>query len=129
MSAQDTPLCAVLLGNAPSEQEAAAMAAQMQNCPYVAIYTASGRGVMGMFVFPEKKRWWIQLPEEHPDQVGLQEATVFFSEHIYATSPWARGKVRPEQATAPCGADCGSCPHYHVPCDGCPSTQYYAGER
>ncbi len=129
MHHQDTPLCAILVGSAPTEQEAAAMAAQMQNCPYVAVYTTSGCGVMGMFVLPESKRWWIQIPEEQPDRIGLQKAAVFFAEHVYATSPWARGTVKPEQTSAPCGAECDACPHYHTPCDGCPATRYYVAGK
>jgi hypothetical protein len=119
------PICATLLGNAASREKAREIACVSQNCPYVALYVAADRLVVGVFALPASKRWWIEYPQEHPEVLGLEKVVVHVTERIEASSPWTRGTVEPILAVAPCGTDCGQCPHYGARCQGCPATTYY----
>ncbi len=121
----DTPICAVLLGNAATPALAEAFACDSRGCPYVASYTAIGTAVMGLYVLPAGKRWWIEYPQEHPEVLGLQKAEVFITDRIEASSRWSLGQVEPVLETAPCGTDCVTCPHYQQRCMGCPATVFY----
>ena len=121
-------LTAVLLGNAPSTEAAAAIARQMQGCPYVASYRSHGDMVIGVFALPPEKRWWIELPQERPELLGLERVAVFVTEQVHAKSPWTAGAVQATADTAPCGSDCRSCPQYGERCNGCPATVHYVAE-
>jgi hypothetical protein len=120
---QEGVVCAVLIGNAPTEVAAEQVARNSQGCPYVAMYAATGRMVVGVFALPASKRRWIEIPQERPELLGLQKAAVFVTEGIEASSPWSRGEVRPVLQLAPCGTDCRPCPLYRA---GCPATVWAA---
>jgi hypothetical protein len=125
MRDSEKPICAVLVGRAASPQKASEYAAQMQGCPFVAEYKAKNDIILGVFVLPQKKQGWIELPGEEPKLLGLESATVFLTEAISAVSPWLQGKVAPKLATAPCGAKCSECSLVYTRCEGCPATVYY----
>jgi hypothetical protein len=121
------PLCAILVGQAASETLAAEYAAEYGRCPYAASYTATGRLLLGVFVLPKDKRWWIEIPAERPELLGLEHADLFFPEVVATSSPWSRGEVQPVLEAAPCGTDCGACPWYRDPCQGCPAAVAWTG--
>jgi hypothetical protein len=121
-------LCAVLLGNAGTAERAAAFARTSQHCPYVAHYTSADRLVVGVFVLPRSKRWWIEMPQAQPELLGLERVEVHVTDRVAASSPWSRGKVAPVLGLAPCKTDCGTCPQYGERCAGCPATTYYERE-
>jgi len=125
MRNSEEPICAVLVGRAVSPQKASEHAAQMQGCPFVAEYKAKKEIIFGVFVLPQKKQWWIELPGEEPELLGLERVTVFLTEAINTTSLWLRGEVTPVLPTAPCGAKCSECPLVYIWCEGCPATIYY----
>ena len=127
MGEQVNALCAVLVGQAASDIDAEGIAANTQGCPYVALYATSDRLVTGIFVLPRDKQWWIELPQERPELLGLESVQVFIADRLEASSPWSAGSVEPELPIAPCGAGCGQCPHYRTRCDGCPATVFAAG--
>ncbi len=113
-------LSAVLIGRAATEERARKLAES--TCPYVGFYAAQGNVVVGVFVLPEAKRWWIEYPQEHPEALGLESATVLITEKPTVSSPWSRGEVQPTALTTPCGTDCLTCPQYRARCSGCPAT-------
>ncbi len=122
------PVVGVLLGDAPTPENAASIAQKYCACPYCACYTSTGSTVIGVFSLPQDRRWWLEWVAEEPeDTVGLKRAEVFFTQAVEALSPWARGEARPNQKLAPCGADCRDCPRYHELCEGCPATHSYEG--
>lgn len=121
-------LCAVLVGNAPTAEQAAQFSTQSQHCPYVAHYSSTGRLIVGVFVIPTQKRWWLDIPPQRPELLGMERIEVFFAQDIKATSAWSRGETRPEANNTPCGTDCGACPYYRTQCEGCPVTTYYCGQ-
>jgi hypothetical protein len=125
MRNSEKPICAVLVGRATSSQRASEHAAQMQGCPYVAEYKAQNEIILGVFVLPRKKYWWIELPGGEPELLGLESVTVFQTEAINATSPWLQGDVTPELYIAPCETKCSECPLVYVRCEGCPATIFH----
>ena len=122
MAKQGEVVCAVLIGNAESEGKAREFATKSSTCPYVATVTSAGRLVVGVFAMPADKRWWIEVPQDRPELLGLEKVAVFVTDRIEATSLWTRGDVRPDQKIAPCGSDCGTCPELCERCGGCPAT-------
>ncbi len=128
MSPKKENLCAVIIGNAPTCEKAEEIACRMQNCPYVVLYTASERLVVGVFMIPPGKRWWIEYPGEHPEVLGLEVARIEVMEDMDASNPWIRREVEPVLPVAPCGSDCGQDPLYPDTCRGCPATTYYVGD-
>lgn len=125
MSDEKETLCAILAGNAATWEKAEEIARASQGCPYVALYVATDRLVVGVFALPPSRRWWIELPQHRPELLGLETAVVQVTDRIDASSPWARGTVEPVLSVAPCGTDCGACPQYGQRCRGCPATTYY----
>jgi hypothetical protein len=113
-----------LLGNAATEDKAEQLARNMQNCPYIALYIAQKSLITGVFVLPKEKRWWIEIPQERPELLGLEHLEIFFPEQLDVSSPWSRGAVHPTLSTAPCGSNCTTCPYYQAQCHGCPATIY-----
>ena len=118
------PLCAVLIGAAPDEKSAEEYIQFTRACPYVACCQRAGQTVMSLYVLPEEKRWWIEIPAQRPDLLGLQQVSLTFVDHAPASSAWSRGETRPEAATPPCGSDCSTCPYYSQPCAGCPASVF-----
>lgn len=125
MSHEEDVLCAVLVGSAASREKAEQIARNSRDCPYVALYTAQDRLVVGVFAIPVSKRLWIEYPQEHPELLGLQAVAVHVTRRITASSPWSRGEVEPVLDEAPCGTDCSSCPQYGARCPGCPATTWF----
>ena len=111
----------ILLGTASSEARAVEIVDRFRSCPYVCLYASSGVTVVGVYGIPESKRWWLKWPEKRPEAVGLDNAAVFLTDSLLASSPWMRGEVEPSDET-PCRARCADCPEYRGRCSGCPST-------
>lgn len=118
-------LCAVLLGLAATPEAAAEQARISARCPYVASYLAEKCMTVGVYVLPENKRWWIEIPAHHPELLGLVRASLAFMDFPDAESAWSRGDTRPELVQPPCGSDCSHCPQYQTRCAGCPASQFY----
>ncbi len=118
-------LHALLVGRAPSEAEAEAFVHRSRGCPYAASYTATGRTVVGLFVLPAEKRWWLEIADQ-PELLGLEALEIYFPAVVATSSPWSRGETQPVMETAPCGTDCLHCPQYRGRCRGCPATRHLA---
>ena len=129
MNKNEDRLCAVLIGRAATCERAWAFVSDSQRCPYVALYMATDRLVVGVFVLPAHKRWWIEYPQAYPDVLDLKRVAVHVMEDVSTSSPWSRGTVEPVLSLAPCGTDCGRCPQYRARCAGCPATTYDLGSR
>lgn len=125
MGKPENAICAVLLGNASSEERASQAAANMQGCPYVVQYNAVGKLVTGVFALPAEKRWWIEGPEQEPQLLGMERVRVFITEEIEAESPWLRGELQPVLELTPCESDCRECSYYGKPCSGCPASVFF----
>jgi hypothetical protein len=122
----------LLIGTAETAEYAEAFVRRSRACPYVSSYTAEDHTVVGFFVLPEEKRWWIEVPAEHPELLGLRRVRVFFPRRRDESSPWSRGEVEPVLEETPCGTPCDRCPQYRGReggrCRGCPATKYYLEE-
>lgn len=118
-------LCAVLLGLSENPQAAADHARNSIRCPYVAHYSAEGCLTVGVYVLPENKRWWIEIPAQRPELLGLVRASLAFMDFPDVESAWSRGDTRPELVQPPCGSDCEHCPQYQLRCAGCPASQFF----
>lgn len=117
-------ICAVLVGTAPHKAGADHASTWFQHCPYAVTCTSTGRIIVALFCLPPSKRWWLELPQENPELLGLVQLAVFFTDQVDVSSPWSRGAVQPTSQIAPCGTDCDPCPQYRRRCEGCPATVY-----
>lgn len=116
------PLCAVLIGAAPDEKNAEEYLQFTRPCPYVVCSQRAGQTVVTLYVLPEEKSWWIEIPAQRPELLGLSKVKLQFIDDAPASSAWSRGETRPEAPQPPCGSDCRSCPYYGQPCAGCPAS-------
>ena len=120
------PITGILLGQAPSEREAESIASLFGGCPYCAFSRSLVKTTLQLFSIPSGHRWWLEAIQDAPKKIlGLDQAAVFFVDSLIVETPWARGDTKPLLSTAPCGADCSTCPFYKEKCPGCPSTRYY----
>jgi hypothetical protein len=116
----------ILLGKAPHSEKAEYIVEHGKNCPYCAYYISIDTLIMGLFVMPADHVTWLTFLQEHPEVMGLDDAEVFLTQNIQASSPWSRGEVSPVLETAPCDSPpCVTCPQYLQDCTGCPATVYY----
>jgi len=128
-NSQGVPLIGVVLGNALSASEVAAIAAKYGRCPFCASFSTLGNSAMAIYALPQHRRWWFDLIAQDPAaRLGLKDAEVLFTTAIEASSPWSRREVKPVLHPAPCGKDCRKCEYYGTQCEGCPATLDYQGE-
>ncbi len=116
----------IIVGEARSAEEAEKLAEMMKNCPYLIASGTSSNKTYSIYIVPEEKKWWLKYPETNPKATGLENAQVYIVENI--TYPekfdWKLPKKKTE--TAPCGADCQTCPlQEEYGCGGCPATIHY----
>ena len=127
MKADERPsITGILIGEAPTEGKATAVAALFTNCPYCAFSTPLNKIVLAAFSIPAEHRWWLEAIEERPTEtLGLEKAKILFAAPFTLETLWTRGNTKPVLEKAPCGAVCPKCPLYVEKCPGCPSTRYY----
>jgi hypothetical protein len=102
----------LLVGEAPSAEFAARIAAQYKNCPHVHFIASFGAMLVGVWYLPETKRWWLEFVAEHPQvALGLQRAAVYRTEHPSYPEEAPQRPTFVEGPLAPCGSDCRACDH------------------
>jgi hypothetical protein len=118
-------ICALLFGEAKTEEKAKQIAESYKNCPYIHLMATKENQLFASFFLPEKQRWWIEYVEKKPKETfGLENAEVTFVEDVqYPTQLKMRLPEEP-QKISPCGSDCYTCPAYEK-CLGCPATIFY----
>jgi hypothetical protein len=62
-------------------------------CPYLAPCSALDKPQFSLFILPFSKRWWVEMPQEQPDQTGMQKGVVFVTDEPLASSSWLHGEV------------------------------------
>lgn len=117
-------LCAILIGSAPDEEIAEEYIQMTRICPYVACTQRADQTVIALYVLPEEKRWWIEIPAARPELLGLNKVNLLFVDDIPASSAWSRGEIQPKAAKPPCGSDCLTCSYYGDLCAGCPASVF-----
>lgn len=109
-----------------SAQEAHKLAEQMKNCPNLLASGTTGNTVYSVYVVPQQKRWWLEYPESHPEITGAVAAQVHVMDKVIYPEQFAAHLPLAKTATAPCGADCLTCPlRAKYGCPGCPATTHY----
>ena len=121
----------LLVGEAPSAEFAARIAAQYKNCPHVHFIASFGAMLVGVWYLPETKRWWLEFVAENPQiALGLQRAAVYRTEHPSYPEDAPQRPVFAGGPLAPCGSDCRACDHAspsgdaargNAACSGCPA--------
>jgi hypothetical protein len=120
------PLVGILLGKASTSTKAKSIAHFFKKCPYCASCASVDCTFMGIFSLPQNHRWWLVSIQKHPKEtVGFENAEVFFTKKVEASSPCSSGTMKLNLKRPPCGADCKGCPAYRKECKGCISTKYY----
>ena len=100
----------LLVGEAPSADFAARLAAQYGECPEVHFIAAFGTMLVGVWYLEDAKRWWLEMVAEHPQiSLGLLRAAVYRTERpSYPDHPLRPTALSPGPL-APCGSDCAAC--------------------
>ena len=121
----------LLVGEAPSAEFAARIAAQYKDCPHVHFVASFGAMLVGVWYLPETKRWWLEFVAENPQvALGLHRAAVYRTEHPSHPEDAPQRPVLVEGPLAPCGSDCRACDHAspsgdaargEAACGGCPA--------
>jgi len=122
----------LLVGEAPSAEFAARIAAQYKNCPHVHFIASFGAMLVGVWYPPEAKRWWLEFVAENPQvALGFHRAAVYRTEHPSYPEDAPQRPTFVEGPLAPCGADCRACDHAspsgdaaacgNAACGGCPA--------
>jgi hypothetical protein len=116
----------LLVGEAPSADFAARIAAQYKNCPHVHFIASFGAMLVGVWYLPETKRWWLEFVAENPQvALGLHRAAVYRTEHPSYPEDAPQRPIPAEGLLAPCGSDCRACdrasPSGDAACGGCPA--------
>lgn len=122
--------CALLFGEAKTDDKAEKIAISYRNCPYIHLMATKkkiDRSIdhRSTFFLPEKQRWWIEYVEKSPKTTfGLERAKVTFVDQVQ--HPQHRSMRLPEiaQESSPCGANCRTC-SANDRCLCCPATIFY----
>jgi hypothetical protein len=102
----------LLVGEAPSAEFAARIAAQYKDCPHVYFIASFGAMLVGVWYLPEAKRWWLEFVAENPQiALGLHRAAVYRTEHPSYPEDAPQRPTFVEGPLAPCGSDCRACDH------------------
>ncbi len=122
----------LLVGEAPSAEFAARIAAQYKDCPHVHFVASFGAMLVGVWYLPETKRWWLEFVAENPQvALGLHRAAVYRTEHPSYPEDAPQRPIPAAGPLAPCGSDCRVCDHAspsgdtaargNAACGGCPA--------
>jgi len=118
-------ICALLFGEAETEEKAKQIAKSYQNCPYINLMVTKQNQLFATFFLPEKQRWWIEYVEKKPTETfGLKKAEVTIVDDVQYPEQLRMRLPKEPQKISPCGADCGICPAYEK-CLCCPATIFY----
>ncbi len=118
-------LVGVLVGRASSSQKARSVSRFLKSCVFCAVSKNAGTTVICTLSLPEDHKWWLDSIAAQPKgTIGLEDAEVFYAEHVAAQSPWSSGNMKIADKP-PCGADCAGCPVYKKSCPGCIATSFY----
>lgn len=116
----------ILIGEALTEEKAAAVATLFTDCPYCALSTPLNKAVLAAFSVPAEHRWWLEAIETGPTKtLGLERAKILFADPLIIETLWTQRDTEPVLEEAPCGAICPKCPLHANKCPGCPSTRHY----
>ncbi len=116
-------ICGIIIGEARSAEEAEKLAETMKNCPYLLASGTTSNKIYFVSIVPEEKRWWLKYPETNPKATGVEKALVHIVENVTYPKRFNLRLPRKKTKTAPCGADCQTCPlNEEYGCSGCPAT-------
>lgn len=119
-------ICGIIILETRSPQDARKFSEQMKNCPSLVASGTTGKTIYSVYVVPEEKRWWLKYPESHPEITGSVTARVHVLDNLVYPEQFPPRFPTAKTATAPCGADCPSCPlREQYACAGCPATIHY----
>ncbi len=119
-------ICGIIIGETSSPEEANKLAENMKNCPNLIILGTTLNMIYFVFTVPSEKEWWLRYSETNPKETGLQKATAHIVKNML--HPEEIAIILPEKKTdtAPCGANCKTCPlREQYNCSGCPATIHY----
>jgi len=126
MQVVETPrnICAIIISEASSEEEAKKLSAMKRNCPYLIVTGTDSNKICSAYIVPEDKKWWVKYPETNPKATGVQKASTYIVEKLHY--PFEPKSFKTRSDIAPCGADCRSCTlREEYSCAGCPATVHY----
>lgn len=120
-------ICALLFGEAETEEKAKQIAESYKNCPYIHLMATKENRLFASFFLPEKQCWWIEYIENKPKETfGLENAEVTFVEDVQYPTQLKVRLPQELQKISPCGSNCNTCSAYEK-CLGCPATVFYKG--
>lgn len=118
-------ICALLVGEAETEEKAKQIARSYENCPYIKLIATKENQLFATFFLPKRQRWWIEYVEKKPRETfGLKKAEVTIVDAVQYPRKLKMGLPEKPQQISPCGSNCAICPAYEK-CLGCPATIFY----
>jgi hypothetical protein len=118
-------VCALLTGEAETEEKAESIAKTYGSCPYVSSMATKKNKLFATFLLPEKQRWWIEYVGRNTRETfGLKKAEVTIADKIQYPKEPEQALSKILRKISPCGANCGNCPAYEK-CLGCPATVFH----
>lgn len=122
---EENLICAILFGEAETENLAKEIASSYKNCPYVNLMTTSGKELYAIFFLPVRQKWWIEYIEEKPQETfKLTKAKVKFLNLVYYPKKLHLRIPQTLKKISPCGSNCDECPSSYK-CTCCPATFFY----
>lgn len=118
-------ICALLIGEAETEEKAKQIAKSYHNCPYINFMATKEKQLFATFFLPAKQRWWIEYVEKKPKETfGLEKAKVTIANDVQYPKQLRMRLPKKPKRISPCGANCETCAAY-AKCLRCPATVFY----
>ena len=119
-------ICGIIIGEACSTEEAKKLVETVRDCPYLIASGTTSNKTYSVYIVPEEKRCGLEYPERNPEATGLEKASVHIIEDVSFPEKISLRKTERRAKTAPCGANCQTCPlREEYDCSGCPAMIYY----
>lgn len=119
-------ICGIIIGEVGSIEEAKKQSANMKDCPHLVFSGTVANRIYSVYIVPEDKMWWLGFPEDNPKAVGFDKASVHIIEELMFPEKFDLRLPKNREETAPCGADCRTCPlRREYNCKACPATVHY----
>lgn len=119
-------ICGIIVSEMRSPEDAKRLAENMKNCPRLIASGTTSNVNYSVYIVPKDKLWWLKYPENDPAIIGAEKVHVQVVQNLIYPPDFSPKLTGRKAKTAPCGADCPTCPlREEHNCNGCPATVHY----
>jgi len=121
-------ICGIIVSEMRSPKEAKKLSKSMKNCPRLVASGTTSNLNFSVYIVPKDRLWWLKYPEKNPAIIGAEKVRVQVVQNLIYPLSFNPRLPEEKAKTAPCGADCLTCPlRGEYDCNGCPATVHYTG--